>query len=104
MASDLERALATWRKRLLERDQQAAVRIMAAFGNALDRLQPMMALLDYEIEHMPSPTPAKLFRLERYHVLERQLIEEINALARQTGTAVRGGEAQAIEWGQQAAL
>lgn len=99
---------------MLQRDQETAVRLMVAFGGALDRLRPLAELAQAEFNAgLPSPYDMKIngewvrksaFQLARYDILERQLIAEINALAAQTGAAVRGAEADAIGWGQEAAL
>lgn len=104
MPSELERQLAHWRRRVLEQDHAAAVRLMAAYGAALDRLRPLIELAEFDARLLDDPSPHAIFKLERYAILERQLVAELDALAQQTGTLVRGGQADMIELGQQAAL
>ena len=102
--SELERRLADYRRRVLQRDQQAALSLIAAFGQALDRIRPAAELLQWEIDELGKTNITRILSLDRYVMLERQIVDEMNALARQTGTSVRGAEAEMIQLGAEAAL
>lgn len=101
--SDLERALARYRKAILDKDRAAQLRLLTTYRTAMDRLAPLIELVEFDLSQMDEPTPAKLFKLERYQILERQIREEMDRLAQETGTLVRGGQAETIQLGFDAA-
>jgi len=101
--SDLEDQLARYRKAILDKDRAAQLRLLNTYRTAMDRLAPLIELVQFDLANMDEPSPAKLFQLERYHILERQIREEMDRLAQETGTLVRGGQADVIQLGFDAA-
>ena len=101
--SELEDQLARYRKAILDKDRAAQLRLLNTYRTAMDRLAPLIELVQFDLANMDEPTPAKLFQLERYQILERQIREEMDRLAQETGTLVRGGQAETIQLGFDAA-
>ena len=101
--SELEDQLARYRKAILDKDRAAQLRLLNTYRTAMERLAPLIELVQFDINSMDEPTPVRIFQLERYRILERQLREEMDRLAQETGTLVRGGQADVIQIGFDAA-
>jgi SPP1 gp7 family putative phage head morphogenesis protein len=83
--SVLEQTIATYRRLVLSQDVAALSAINAAYEDALARLRPLIALAQAEVSAMGEEVnPSRVFELERYKELQRQLDAEVQRISRLT--------------------
>lgn len=89
MASDLERAVAGFRRLVLARDAAARRDLLAAYGVVRADLAPAVEALAAEVAALDDPSPADLQRLDRYRRLLDQTEAEMERLAGAAEAVIR---------------
>lgn len=96
MANRLETAITTHRARVRSIDRATLASIYAAYQDVMERLEPLIELVEQEAEDAGALTAARLFQLERWQELQRQVEEEMIRLATATEGATTAAQRQAV--------
>lgn len=96
MANRLETALRAHREALRAIDRAAMAEVFSAYTETMERIEPLIELVQQEVERQGVATAAQLFRLERYQELQRQIAVEMERLGRLTGDVTQQAQARAI--------
>lgn len=110
--SALEIAIDQFRSQVLARDAIARERLIQAYADAMRRLQSLVELTQVDIDKLiaegKAVSPYKIFQLDRWQELERQLQDELATVGRwaeiETTAAQRSLVAMSPEHARQLAL
>lgn len=80
--SELDAAIDRFRAAVLREDAIARQRLIQAYADALRRLRPLIELVELDLLSLAEVTPYRIFQLDRWRELERQLFEEIARIGR----------------------
>lgn len=80
--SELDAAIDRFRAAVLREDAIARQRLIQAYADALRRLRPLIELVELDLLSLAEVTPYRIFQLDRWRDLERQLFEEIARIGR----------------------
>lgn len=105
---DILTVSAAFRQALEQQERAALVDMASAYAAVQDDLGPAIERLAEQIEALREAegdlSPSKLFSLERYRILERQLLDEMERLSAQLEGRIVRQQAAAIELGQESAI
>lgn len=88
-----------FRQQLLSREQQAANRLVTAYGRAYGRMRENITALQQQIETSQVPTRAEVTRLGSLRSLLRQVEDEVNRFATYADTEIGNAATEAIRAG-----